>query len=127
MSRRPRPATPPRAPVQPGQIVFMRQQNYDALWDRSPNRAIPITGALTVERMINELRQRRDVWGMRELVVQPDLPIIDLLAQAPRLFRDLCPMLAPSGTLVCIAFEGPGWTSWLQRIRQICPHAILHR
>jgi hypothetical protein len=129
--RRPRPhsSRPANVPQAPLLVVFIPAGNTGlaALYP-PPTIVIPVTGQLTVDRLIGELRNRPNAAGMQYLEINPAVPIQVLLREAPRLFRELCPFLAPSGTRITMAY-GPGMPTAAQlqfHVSGRCSRAILY-
>jgi hypothetical protein len=109
-------------------VIFIRAGDANAAsFYPPPAVTIPVTGPLTVERFIAELRSRPNVRGMRDLEVDPGVPIQQLLRDAPRLFRELRPFLSPTGTRIIFHY-GPGMPTPAQlqfNVERTCPEAIL--
>jgi hypothetical protein len=128
-AHRPRPPARSPAPQEPSLVVFIPAGNPAlAACYGPPTIVIPVSGPLTVDRLIAELRSRPAAVGMRDLEINPAVPIQSLLQQAPRLFRELCPFLAATGTRITLAF-GPGMPTAAQlqfHVRGVCSRAILY-
>ena len=123
--RPPRPAS--TAPQAISLVVFVvAGDRQSAEYYPPPAVMIPVTGPLTIAVFVAELRSRPNVFGMRDLQVDPSVPSEQLLARAADLFRLICPFLSPQGTRITIPYSHATVTSAQIRapLARICPRVI---